>query len=59
MVDKGAQIHQPVIYLQGDAVAGQALGDALGHLKAGDRIFKTLYVAVWKCYLYHYNLTVV
>ena len=59
MVDGNAQIHQIVINFHGHAVAGKTVGNALCDFKSAHRAFKSLYVTVRKCYIYHFKPTVI
>jgi len=52
-VDGRVQVHQPVVQLHGDTVAGEPLGDAARQVQAGNGLIKRLYVAIRKCYADH------
>jgi hypothetical protein len=55
----GIQIDQFIIDFHGHAAARQAVGYAFGDFGPTGGIVKSLYVAVRKCYVYHYNFTVI
>jgi hypothetical protein len=55
-VDARVQVHQPLVQLHRDTVAGQPFGDAHGHVQPGEGLLKILYVTIRKCYADHRRL---
>jgi hypothetical protein len=55
-IESGAHINDLSVFLNGHAVACEILGNAVGNFETVGRIFKRLYVAIGKCYMYHFIL---